>query len=290
MRLAIVLSLIALAPSAFAQIANKAIRVSEVISAPIDEVWRAWSTSDGWRSTLNLESRIELEPGGAFEIYFAPDAPQGEKGSEGCTVLSYLPRRMLTFTWNAPPSLPAVRAGDHHTVVVVQLDPVGRSRTRVTLTHHHWPEAGSATFSAAAEEWDKTYEYFERAWPAVVGAMKAHYAKEGPPHDAYSGWVYLFTGFSRPDLLETLTSEEQSTLIRHAAYIRDLTKTGDVVFAGPCTDQDAESPGPGIVIVEAATEDEARGIMENDPAVKAGLFIAELHPIRFSMLRERDAH
>ena len=290
MRLALASLLITLAPACLAQMSDKAIRVQEVVPASIADVWAAWTTSEGWTAFLGTEAHIELEPGGRFEIYFDPSAPDGLKGSEGCTVLSYLPERMVSFTWNAPPTLPKVREQDHHTIVVVELHPLGDDRTRVTLTHHAWPAEGTPIYDRGGEQWEKTYGYFQRAWPAVLGAMKTHFSEEdGAERDPASGWVYLFTGFSRPDLLKTMTDDERAILSDHSAYLRDLTKRGGVVFAGPCTDLDSPNRGPGIVIIEAGGEDEARSVMENDPAVKHGLFVAELHPLRFSLLRERDA-
>jgi uncharacterized protein YciI len=81
-----------------------------------------------------------------------------------------------------------------------------------------------------------------------------------------------------------MTEEEKAILGRHAEYIRDLTKKGTVVLAGPCTDM----KGPGIVVFQAANEPAARAIMEADPAVQLGIFRAELHPMRLSFVRGRD--
>jgi uncharacterized protein len=57
-----------------------------------------------------------------------------------------------------------------------------------------------------------------------------------------------------------------------------------LILAGPFLDGQA----PGIIIFEAADEAEARATMEADPAVAAGVFTAELHPFRASLLRGRD--
>ena len=47
-------------------------------------------------------------------------------------------------------------------------------------------------------------------------------------------------------------------------------------------------PKTRVVLFEAASEEEARRMLETDPAVSSGVFTAELHPIGFSLLRERD--
>jgi hypothetical protein len=41
--------------------------------------------------------------------------------------------------------------------------------------------------------------------------------------------------------------------------------------------------GPAIVILETASEQEARAFMENDPFVASGLFGADLHPFRIAL-------
>ena len=41
----------------------------------------------------------------------------------------------------------------------------------------------------------------------------------------------------------------------------------------------------GIAIIEAETEDDARAVMESDPAITSGLMTGELRPMRVSFLR-----
>lgn len=88
---------------------------------------RTLTTGAGWQAFLGVKTDFDFGPGGRFHILFVPDAPEGQRGSEGCTVLSSLPERMLSFTWNAPPKFPEVRAGNHKTVVVIETLPAGAS-------------------------------------------------------------------------------------------------------------------------------------------------------------------
>jgi len=57
--------------------------------------------------------------------------------------LALQPPRMLSFTWNAPPSLPEAR--QQRTFVVVRIHPVSERETRVTLHHTGWATAASGT-------------------------------------------------------------------------------------------------------------------------------------------------
>jgi uncharacterized protein YndB with AHSA1/START domain len=141
---------------------SKNIHKSISIRTSKDQLWRKWTTSDGLKSFIGVDNRIELKPGGAFEIYFSMDAPEGERGSEGCQVLSFLPEEMLTFSWNAPPSIPEVRNQNHRTWVVVQFNKIDQNYTEITLDHLGWLNG---------EKWNETYVYFEKAWDIVLKAL-----------------------------------------------------------------------------------------------------------------------
>ncbi len=131
-----------------------------VVPASIEEVWAKWTTVDGVKSFIAADAKIELRPGGAYEWYFAMDAPEGRRGSEDCKLLSFVPKQMLSFEWNAPPDFGPLR--DKRTQVIVMLEKLADRSTRVTLTEHGWGEG---------EEWQKLYDYFDRAWGFVLDCL-----------------------------------------------------------------------------------------------------------------------
>lgn len=128
-----------------------------VVPAPLLEVWAAWTTEEGVRSFFAPECRIELRPGGAYEMFFDLSAEPGKRGGEGMVLLALQPPVMLSFTWNAPPELPEARWQRTH--VVVRLRELAAGETLVTLRHDGWGEGG---------EWDAAFEYFSRVWGGVV--------------------------------------------------------------------------------------------------------------------------
>jgi uncharacterized protein YciI len=97
------------------------------------------------------------------------------------------------------------------------------------------------------------------------------------PRQVPSG-VYLYT--LHPTRLAMLTEgatpEEQMAAARHWAYSQDLLKRGVIVFAGRTLTRD-ESTFASCVI-RADSEAAARKVMEEDPAVVAGVFSAKLYP------------
>ncbi len=97
-------------------------------------------------------------------------------------------------------------------------------------------------------------------------------------------FLYHFVPADRPELMtdpEAWTEDDQRIGDAHVAYLQAGTEAGTVVMAGRSQD----GIGPAIVILETATEEEARRFMEADPFVAGGLFGARLHPFRVAFAR-----
>ena len=148
-------------------LADRIISLRETVPAPLERVWEAWTTTGGVTSWLVDEADIELEINGKFEIYFAKDAPEGSRGGEGCTILSYSPRRMLSFTWNAPPTIPELRKLGPCTWVVLEFAADDESSTTISFKQFG---------IKSGLEWDKYLDYFQNAWPNVFAALKKHFS------------------------------------------------------------------------------------------------------------------
>jgi uncharacterized protein YndB with AHSA1/START domain len=140
-----------------------------LVEATPEQVWRAWTSVEGAKTFFAPDARIDLRINGAYEILFDTDAAEGKKGSEGCKILSYVPERMLSFSWGAPPQFAKSRAENAQWVVIL-MDPVGESRTLVTLLEFGWKDT---------EEGEQVFRYFDRAWGGVLGSLASSFTK-GP--------------------------------------------------------------------------------------------------------------
>jgi uncharacterized protein YndB with AHSA1/START domain/uncharacterized protein YciI len=127
------------------------------VAAPVQEVWNDWTTSEGVRKFAPPRATIDLRIGGRYEWLFSDDAPEGQAGSEDCLILSFLPEKMLSFEWNAPPKLPEARR--QRTVVVILFDEKEPGQTTIDFNHFGF---------GVGAEWDKTYDYFDKAWSSVL--------------------------------------------------------------------------------------------------------------------------
>lgn len=167
--------LLALVLTPLAQAAERAIDKSVEVAATLDQAWAAWTTRDGITSFFAPDARIEPRVGGAFQIYMDPMAEPGLKGADDMQFMALQPKRMISFSWNAPPSLPEARA--QRSFVVVRFEPLSEKVTRITLHHTGWGDGG---------EWDKAYAYFDRAWVNVLGNMKKRF--DNGPQD-WTAWL-----------------------------------------------------------------------------------------------------
>ena len=140
--------------------------VARIIDAPVADVWKAWTTTAGIESFFAPKAaRVEPVPGGAFELWFGVNNPEGSRGSEGCLFHSVRPMEQLVFEWNAPPELPTIRK--LRTLVYLDFKPLPGNRTELTLRNFGYGDG---------PEWARSKAYFEKAWPEVLGSLEKKYA------------------------------------------------------------------------------------------------------------------
>ena len=72
----------------------------------------------------------------------------------------------------------------------------------------------------------------------------------------------------RPTFDKDSTPAEDALMDQHFAYWKDLNDKGICIFGGPVLDPKGVY---GVIIVRAATEDDAKALAAGDPSVKAGL-------------------
>jgi len=137
-----------------------------IIPTRISKVWNAWTTKEELIKFFAPEAEIELKLGGKFEMYFLLDNPPGTRGGEGNKILSFVPHKMLSFEWNAPPQFPDVR--EEKTYCVVFFDKLDLNSTKIRFYHLGWQEG---------DEWDQVYNYFQKAWDYVLENLKKLFEK-----------------------------------------------------------------------------------------------------------------
>lgn len=131
------------------------------VKASLDKVWELWTTTEGVRSFFSDNAKVELNPGGPFEIYFSIEVPYGSRGSEDCKILSYLPKELLCFEWNAPPHFGELR--HIKTQVSLRFEELEDGEVKIKFAQYGWGKS---------DKWDELYQYFDQAWDSVLKNFK----------------------------------------------------------------------------------------------------------------------
>jgi uncharacterized protein YciI len=93
-------------------------------------------------------------------------------------------------------------------------------------------------------------------------------------------YIYLIHPF-RHEFFENPTHQEEAVMDAHFEYLKQATQEGVVLLAGPCLDETF-----GVVVIRADNEAAAQAFMYNDPSVKSNVMMAELHPMKVSLMKE----
>ena len=131
------------------------------VPAPVDDVWRAFATSEGLSTWLFPNATVDLRAGGDWIVRF----PGGSTG--GGTIVSFVPQRELVIAAMAPEKFPHVRA--ERTRAVFQFEPRGNS-TVVRLTQSGWK---------SGDEWTEAYEYLVAGNAQLMATLHRRFV-EGP--------------------------------------------------------------------------------------------------------------
>ena len=121
---------------------RKELRFQVVIPAPVEQVWHAFSTSEGLMTWLWSDCIVDLRERGDWLVRY----PGGNTG--GGTILSFKPQRQMVLAAMAPEKFPAVRK--ERTTADFSFESVDGTKTRVSLIQSGWKQG---------EEWDKAYDY-----------------------------------------------------------------------------------------------------------------------------------
>ena len=91
-------------------------------------------------------------------------------------------------------------------------------------------------------------------------------------------YIYLIHPV-RYEFFDNPNPQEETVMGAHFEYLKKATTEGMVLLAGPCLDQTF-----GVVVLRAESDEAARAFMLNDPSVKYKVMLAELHPMRVSLM------
>ncbi len=105
----------------------------------------------------------------------------------------------------------------------------------------------------------------------IFGLALAAQAPPVPAPAGDAGSLFAVTLRVGPAWVTEKAPREQSFFREHSENIRRLRAEGQLVVGGRFSDV-------GLLLVRARSVEEARALIERDPAIKAGVFQYEAHP------------
>jgi uncharacterized protein YndB with AHSA1/START domain len=139
------------------------------VNAPITEVWKVWSTSEGYRSLGVALAEVDLRVGGLIRSRYGADGVLGDDQTIENEILAFEPPRMIAIRIHKPPAGFPFKEAWKHTWSVVTLTSLAGGRTHI--------RAASLGYDTDAESLAMRH-FFERGNAQTIKALVAHFARE----------------------------------------------------------------------------------------------------------------
>jgi uncharacterized protein YndB with AHSA1/START domain len=113
--------------------ANELVLVQEVmVEAAVGDVWKAYTTSNGWMAWASPLAVIDLRAGGTIKTHYGKDAKIGDDGTNTLYIVNYVPERLLTLRAELSERWPIVMKEDDGKLMnVIVFESVNEKRTRI---------------------------------------------------------------------------------------------------------------------------------------------------------------
>jgi uncharacterized protein YndB with AHSA1/START domain len=103
-----------------------------LVKAPVDTVWRAWTTKEGIESWMVAKTDIELRVGALWRTSYNRDSNLDDDGAIHQEILAFDPGKMLSFRTIKPPKGFPFPSAILKTWTVVYFEPVDGGQTKIT--------------------------------------------------------------------------------------------------------------------------------------------------------------
>jgi uncharacterized protein YndB with AHSA1/START domain len=144
----------------------RTLQQSVVIAAPAASLWKAFADTEEFKRWNAPVAAVDLRVGGVQEASYDPKRALGDPDNIKNRIVTFLPGRLIVFqNIQAPHELPDAQAFQR-TVTIVEYEPAGDGRTRVTISSTGW---GTDAPSA------RLYRFFQADNAELLEKMKTVY-------------------------------------------------------------------------------------------------------------------
>jgi uncharacterized protein YndB with AHSA1/START domain len=144
-----------------------------VVNAPVDAVWKSWTTKAGLEAWLVGKTEIDLKPGGIWLTNYNKESNLKDDSTIQQTILAFDPARMLAFrTSKTPANFPFPSVTQTWTIVYFEPAPGGKTKIIARMFGFPDNEDGQKTRAfferGNRSEMDKAIKFFENGVPAIL--------------------------------------------------------------------------------------------------------------------------
>ncbi len=137
-----------------------------VVPAPIDEVWKVFATSEGYKTLGPALGEVDLRVGGTIRSRYRADGTLGDAETIENVILAYEPPTMIATRIQKPPATFPFKEAWKKPWTVVTLTPAGDGQTHVRVTSLGY---GSDEESLAMRR------FFEAGNQQTIEAIRRHF-------------------------------------------------------------------------------------------------------------------
>ena len=150
------------------------------VNAPTAEVWRLFTTAEGYKHTGVAQAEVDLRIGGVIRTHYDPKGRLGDPETISNEVLAYEPERMLAIRIKQPPASFPHRDAIDGTWTVIYMNPAGEDMTQVRIIGLGYTDSAQSQamrkFFADGNRWTLD-QIAKRYWPKCAKCM----AEEAQP-------------------------------------------------------------------------------------------------------------
>jgi len=138
-----------------------------IVNAPVADVWKVWTTSDGYRLVGVALADVDFRIGGLIRSRYSASGTLGDDQTIYNRILAYEPLRMIATRIDKPPANFPFKEAWKNTWTVVTLTPLADGRTHV--------RAASMGFGGDPESLEMR-RFFERGNADTLQLLTDHFA------------------------------------------------------------------------------------------------------------------
>lgn len=154
-------------PAANSGPGDRILRHEAVVDAPVEEVWKAFTTKEGVQSWMVPLAEADFRLGGTLKTNYNAQGTIGDEGTITQHILGYEPMRVLVWQASPPANAPGFIKVACQAWAVIRFEELSPRRTRLTVTG-----CGYGT----GPDWDKAHEYFDRGNAWTLDQLRKRFA------------------------------------------------------------------------------------------------------------------